>query len=436
MKSSLKLVCAALFAATILFAVAQRARAGRGRPAARATPQAAAAKPPAKTGAKPIAASAAKEAAPAANRDGPRVLTSLSSEDVALLIGELGVPQQARARLAADPEERKSFAKDLREMLALAEEARAAGRAAQPGVKIQLDLARAFVIARAYTRKCEAEGATPGQIVTEVEAAALLAEPGQAARAEEFLQDYQHNRPEAQRATPFPAEERAQLQQQWARVMVGARKGVAAGVDGERATVLMIDYQHSRLLASEYFRSVLIQRTKATKPELDAYVASHPELDASKARVKADGIFGRLRAGEDFAKLADEFTSDPSGKGRGGDSGWFGRGVMVRPFEEAAFALGPGELSGVVETQFGFHAIRVDERRRSGPGGQPAEQVHARHILIGNGRRGTQSPHDVARGAVEREKLERIIAEIGARRRVTVAEDFQADPSRLATPRP
>ncbi len=63
------------------------------------------------------------------------------------------------------------------------------------------------------------------------------------------------------------------------------------------------------------------------------------------------------KPGADFAALADEYTEDPSGKGRGGKLGTFTRGRMVPEFEQATFALEPGGVSGVVETPFGFHII-------------------------------------------------------------------------------
>ena len=79
-------------------------------------------------------------------------------------------------------------------------------------------------------------------------------------------------------------------------------------------------------------------------------------------RKKAEGLLQRVRAKEDFAALARESSEDPGSARNGGDLGAFGRGQMVPPFEQAAFALKPGEVSGIVETAFGFHIIKVTER--------------------------------------------------------------------------
>ena len=84
------------------------------------------------------------------------------------------------------------------------------------------------------------------------------------------------------------------------------------------------------------------------------------EAGIEDARSRAQGIRQELVDGADFATLAAERSEGPSGP-RGGDLGTFGRGQMVGPFEEAAFALEVGEISDVVVTQFGFHVIEVTE---------------------------------------------------------------------------
>jgi parvulin-like peptidyl-prolyl isomerase len=86
----------------------------------------------------------------------------------------------------------------------------------------------------------------------------------------------------------------------------------------------------------------------------------------SEARSRAEALLEELEQGADFAALAQENSEGPSAP-RGGDLGLFGRGQMVPPFEEAAFALNEGEISGIVETQFGFHIIQVTEKVAGGP---------------------------------------------------------------------
>ena len=88
----------------------------------------------------------------------------------------------------------------------------------------------------------------------------------------------------------------------------------------------------------------------------------------------ADSLYQALRAGADFPTLAKKFSADSASAVQGGELGWFRRGVMVKPFEDAAFRLKPGDISPPVETKFGFHIIQVERL-------QPAE-VLARHILI------------------------------------------------------
>lgn len=88
------------------------------------------------------------------------------------------------------------------------------------------------------------------------------------------------------------------------------------------------------------------------------------EAEKALAREKIAAVQKKLTAGADFAEMAKEFSEGPSNT-RGGDLGYFGRGRMVKPFEEAAFALAPGQVSEVVETPFGYHLIKVEDKREA-----------------------------------------------------------------------
>lgn len=83
------------------------------------------------------------------------------------------------------------------------------------------------------------------------------------------------------------------------------------------------------------------------------------DAEYAEAMKKAQELRGKLATAADFAKAADEFTQDPSGKGHGGDLGWFSAGKMVKEFNDAAFSLKPGEVSQPVRTSYGIHLIRV-----------------------------------------------------------------------------
>jgi peptidyl-prolyl cis-trans isomerase C len=138
------------------------------------------------------------------------------------------------------------------------------------------------------------------------------------------------------------------------------------------------------LAIDEFITGKLVEKVTLSEEEVKAYYqsnsesfkqqeqvrASHilikvgPQEDQSKitsARMKIEKIQQKLRQGEDFAALAKEFSQCPSGS-KGGDLGYFAQGQMAKPFEDAAFALMPGEISDVVETTFGYHLIKVNDK--------------------------------------------------------------------------
>lgn len=110
-----------------------------------------------------------------------------------------------------------------------------------------------------------------------------------------------------------------------------------------------------QLMADNLLRETLGERHAVA----EQVHASHILVETEETGQK---VLDKLDADEDFASLAAEYSIDPSNKDQGGDLGWFPRGVMVPEFEEAAFALAPGEISGLIQTDFGYHIIWVHEK--------------------------------------------------------------------------
>lgn len=92
---------------------------------------------------------------------------------------------------------------------------------------------------------------------------------------------------------------------------------------------------------------------------LVSFMNQEGNVDSAAAKAKIEEVAARLKQGEDFAELAKEYSDDTGTKERGGDLGFFERRMMVQPFDEAAFNLEVGQISDIVETQFGYHIIKL-----------------------------------------------------------------------------
>jgi len=192
------------------------------------------------------------------------------------------------------------------------------------------------------------------------------------------------------------------------------------------AGLLPSDLRHmyEEMFTEQYLRDHLIQseirnKIKIFEPDLINYYHtvqdSLPQKDESyelavimripgpsaatiqEIQAKLTLIQNRLQAGEDFALLAREFSECPSAP-QGGDLGFFGRGIMVKEFEEAAFKLDVGDISPIVRTQFGYHIIKVTAKKET--------EIQASHILI----LFNESEEDVTRERLFTEELhERLV---------------------------
>ena len=175
----------------------------------------------------------------------------------------------------------------------------------------------------------------------------------------------------------------------------------------------------------------IVAKVKISEEEVRLFYDTHPDLfqqkdevrashiliraatksddsEKKEARQKLEGIRKRLEQGEDFAALAKEFSQCPSAA-RGGDLGYFGKGKMVKAFEDAAFALKTGEISGIVETDFGFHLIKVTDKKSEGMKTYDEAKDNIRQYLLGTTLRRERSLY--LDGLKGKAKVERFLEE-------------------------
>ncbi len=201
-----------------------------------------------------------------------------------------------------------------------------------------------------------------------------------------------------------PADQLDMMKLQWGEMKVRAEQARKAGIDKDPALQLQMKFQRANRLANAY-SAFLEKKLKPTPEELKKYLEEHPEADLAKIKAKADDLLKRVKAGESFEALAKQNSEDGT-RDLGGDLGWYAKGKWGDPeFEKATFALKKGETSEVLKTKFGYHIVRLDDRRivekkpsptppsqpvsapppPPSPSPEPAgpvEEVRARHIFL------------------------------------------------------
>ncbi|MDQ0247187.1 foldase protein PrsA [Bacillus fengqiuensis] len=155
---------------------------------------------------------------------------------------------------------------------------------------------------------------------------------------------------------------------------------------------------------------------KVTDKELkEAYDAKKPEVKASHILVQdektAQEVKAKLDKGEDFAKLAKEYSQDPGSAENGGDLGFFGPGKMVPEFEEAAYKLKKGEVSAPVKSSFGYHIIKVTDKKEL----KPFEEMKA------------ELEKEIKRSKLDPEKLQKAVEEEMKAAKVEVKDEDLKD---------
>ncbi|HPC73664.1 MAG TPA: peptidylprolyl isomerase [Syntrophales bacterium] len=158
------------------------------------------------------------------------------------------------------------------------------------------------------------------------------------------------------------------------------------GFDKEKNMRRQLQILSDEHLAKGYVQKNIISKVKVTDKDVEEYYRNNPkefekpetvrvrhiligfkgdmtEDQKKELHKKAEKVLGKAKDGDDFGKLASEYSDDPGSKTKGGDLGYFPKGNMVPEFENAAFSLKPGDISGIVETPYGYHIIKSEDKK-------------------------------------------------------------------------
>jgi peptidyl-prolyl cis-trans isomerase C len=350
----------------------------------------------------------------------------LTARDMEIIVSEL-LSERELERMASDPERKKALIKNLRTLLALAQAAEQEGYAQRADLRSQIALQSDLALREIYEKN------NPGARASEEEIKAFHQSNPNA--FEDFLKDNPTFQAQAQ------GQQREGMKRWYGETRVIADRARKEGLDKGDAARLLALIGRSQVLAQayaddlrensdklvsdadieQYYRSnqsqfeqvrarhILIRAEADQEDSAGAEAEKKRAAKREEARKKAESLLARIRAGEDFAKLASEFSEDPGSKSKGGDLDYFSRGQMVPEFEAAAFALKPGEVSQLVETQFGFHIIKVEDRRIA-----PLDQSTRQQIVA----------------ALKQKKFQEQLDQIVARAKVEIDENFNVTPKK------
>jgi parvulin-like peptidyl-prolyl isomerase len=303
---------------------------------------------------------------------------SVSKAEIDLMISTM--PQQQREMYAND-ERRTQFINTLQESLYLGLEARRLGIANRPEVAFQIELQKEFLLSSAYKDR------HPETQVSDDEVEGYF--QGNPTAYAEFIQ-----------YNPRFRTGDARIKRQLGEIRILSLRARQEGLEKNPGVALQLKYFPESILRESLTRDIQ-SSARVSQEDVQTYYQDHPGRfqqvqarhilfstrnpdnspgpppDAQKVRERAEAVLKRAKAGEDFAALAKEFSEDPGSRDGGGDLGFFGQGQMTPAFEKGAFSLGPGQISDLVETPFGFHIIKVEANRIAPLDGAAKTQIES-----------------------------------------------------------
>lgn len=389
-----------------------------------------------------------QEARARAEKMEAEILKQLSAEEINLILkSQSNGDSESVSGIVRTAQTRQVFLKGLREYLALAAQARREGLTEDGQFKINFEYKKNLLIADMYKAKLSREQGKyyvvpPEQLETVWKNAAnesrFLIDMNtmqaiQKAVAQERGDQYSPPRLQGEALT--------RARENWARTKVLSDAAQADAEFINRPELgLRIKVLEVGILSADYLRKNWAENIKANQTEIAEFLKNHPEYDVNKKRAKAEEILGRVKAGEDFAKLAEQFSEDRITKKKGGLYENIEKDALWIEVETAALALENGKIADrLIETHTGFHIVKLENTQiKKDTNGKEIVKYDVRHILLqnnfedpGNTNPEIPSPflkaEEIAKTEIEREKRNNFVAQISRLNPIELPEDFTVD---------
>lgn len=375
-------------------------------------------------------------------------LKGLTAEEIGLILkSEALADRGAIEQFNENAEKRRLFLKGMHEYLALAAQARREGLVEDEKFKINVEYKKDILLADLYQAKLS-DGKTTLYIVPDEEIRAVWAN---AENENLFTRDMNVLKEIRQEAIDASGAQISELvldgdaldkvRQKWARTKVLSEKAKAdADFMNQSEVSLRLKIVEAGILANDYLRVNWEKRIKATEQEISDYLARHPEYDVNKKKQLAETVLKKAKDGEDFTKLAKEFSEDRKTKDNGGLYEDMNKNVLWAEVETAALGLEKGQIApAIVESSIGFHIVKLENKQiaKTADGGESVK-FSVRHILL---QKNFEEPNvknpdipppfmkaeEIAKAEVEKEKREKFLAEVFAKNPISMPQDFSVE---------
>ena len=198
------------------------------------------------------------------------------------------------------------------------------------------------------------------------------------------------------------------------------QEALRLGIDKDKETLDFIEEMKKRVVVDKFFKKEVDQKTQVSDEEIKTFFDKNPdegkspdEIRAShillKTREEADVVLKKAKQGAKFEDLAKKFSTDPGGKETGGDLGFFSQGMMVPEFDSVAFKLKVGEVSDIVQSRFGFHIIKLLEKKEGKQKSVEESKPEIEKKLLGQKRK---------------DKFDTLVADLKAKAKISINNDL------------